>query len=139
MIAVHPVLGGGGGAHWLNNSVRIEAVLANPIPELPEMLRLGWLLAQLHLDLPRFRGALHRDRHTEIWKLAMIPPILAAGDELELTRFGLPTLAVATAAWTENCDTRTPETLFAWWDTYATASPSWPAALAALDRLLIAA
>jgi hypothetical protein len=138
VIAVHPVLGGGGAAHWLNNSVRIEAVLANPLPELPEVLRLGWLLAQLHLDLPRFHGTLHRDRRTEIWQLAMIPPLLTAGEQVELTRFGQSTVAAATAAWTGNRDARTPGALFAWWDTYAATNPSWPAALAALDRLLIA-
>ncbi len=68
----------------------------------------------------------------------MIPPLLAAGEQVELTRFGLSTVAAATTAWAGIHDTRTPEALFAWWDTYAATNPSWPAALAALDRLLIA-
>jgi hypothetical protein len=137
VIAVHPVLGGGGVAHWLNNSVRIEAVLANPIAELPEVLRLGWLLSQLHIDLPKYDGNLHRDRRAELWRLAMIPSLVAAGQEVELARMSPATIATAVAAWTDDRLASTPETLLNWWDTYQESSPSWPAALAALDRLLI--
>jgi hypothetical protein len=137
VIAVHPVLGGGGAAHWLCNSVRIEAVLANPIAELPEVLRLGWLLSQLHVDLPKHEGNLHRDRRAEVWRLAMIPPIVAAGQEVELTRMSPATISTAVSAWTENRSSTTPEILLNWWDTYQQSAPSWPAALAALDRLLI--
>ena len=50
VILVHPVLGGGGWAYPPYNAVCFEAVLANPIAELPEVVRLGWLLAQLNLD-----------------------------------------------------------------------------------------
>lgn len=137
VIAVHPVLGGGGAAHWLNNSVRIEAVLANPIAELPEVLRLGWLLSQLHVDLPKYDANLQRDRRAEVWRLAMIPPVLAAGQEVELTRMSPATVSTAVTAWTENRQPSTPEVLHNWWDTYQQSAPSWPAALAALDRLLI--
>src|SRR5690606_23019649 len=58
VILVHPVLGGGGAAHWQYNSVQFEAVLANPLAELPEVLRLGWLLAQLNFDLPLYEDHL---------------------------------------------------------------------------------
>ena len=54
IVLVHPALGGGGAAHIPFNNVHIEAVLTNPVPELPENLRLVWLLAQLSLDLPAF-------------------------------------------------------------------------------------
>jgi hypothetical protein len=137
VIAVHPVLGGGGAAHWLNNSVRIEAVLANPIAELPEVLRLGWLLSQLQVDLPRYDANLLHDRRAEVWRLAMVPPVLLAGQEVELTRISPASVATAIAAWTNNRQTSTPEVLLNWWDTYQDSSSSWSAALAALDRLLI--
>ena len=42
---VHPALGGGGEAHPAYNVAHVEAVLVDPVPELPEVLRLAWLLA----------------------------------------------------------------------------------------------
>jgi len=45
-------LGGAGAAQLRTNSVRLEAVLTHPDPQLPETLRLGWLLSQLNQDLP---------------------------------------------------------------------------------------
>ena len=49
---------------------------------------MGWLLAQLNLDLPQFAGRIagaraQRDRTG----LALIPPVLAAAEEVELVRF----------------------------------------------------
>ena len=59
VVLVHPALGGGGAAHIAYNNVHIEAVLTNPVPDLPENLRLAWLLAQLGLDLPAFSDQVH--------------------------------------------------------------------------------
>jgi hypothetical protein len=91
----------------------------------------------LHIDLPKYDGNLHRDRRAELWRLAMIPSLVAAGQEVELARMSPATIATAVAAWTDDRLASTPETLLNWWDTYQESSPSWPAALAALDRLLI--
>ena len=52
VVLVCPLVGGHGRAHLHQNRVTLEAVLTNPQTELPETLRLGWLLAQLHLDVP---------------------------------------------------------------------------------------
>ncbi len=134
VILVQPALGGAGAAHWLYNSVRIEAVLANPIAELPEVVRLGWLLAQLHLDLPKFQGNLRLDRLLEIGPLAMIPPMLAAAQEVELARMDEPTLALALTAW--NAAPIEPGKLLEWWDTYQSTNPPWTVALGALERML---
>jgi hypothetical protein len=48
VILLQPILGGDGTVFPLYGAVAIEAVLANPIAELPEVVRLGWLLAQLN-------------------------------------------------------------------------------------------
>jgi hypothetical protein len=134
VILVQPALGGAGAAHWLYNSVRIEAVLANPIAELPEVVRLGWLLAQLNLDLPKFQGNLPRDRLAQLGPLAMLPPVLAAAEEVELTRNNIETLTVALSAW--QAPAVDPNKLAQWWETYQTARPAWTVALGALDRML---
>ena len=47
VLLVLPLLGGGGALLPNRSGVHIEAVLANPNPELPEFVRLGWLLTQL--------------------------------------------------------------------------------------------
>ncbi len=96
---LQPVLGGGGRAYTLYNAVGIEAVLANPVPSLPEIARLGWLWTQLNLDLPTFQDQVGRDRLREIGPLATLPPLLAAAEEVELVRFNRETLAAALAAW----------------------------------------
>ena len=57
IILLPPVLGGAGQAHPPYNVVTFEAVLANPIAQLPEVLRLGWLLAQLNPALAAQRRA----------------------------------------------------------------------------------
>src|SRR4051794_5185929 len=87
VLLVHPALGGAGEAHLAYNSVRIEAVLANPYAELPEVVRLAWLIAQLQLDLPRYSDTIHADRLPGIARFAMLPPALVAAEAVELMRF----------------------------------------------------
>jgi len=137
VILLHPVLGGGGAAHVLYNSVRIEAVLANPIPDLPEVARLGWLIAQLNLDLPQFSDHLPRDRLATVGPLALVEPTLAAAQEVELSKLDEPTLAVAQRAW--GVEQIEPAKLLEWWETYQDTNPPWAVALGALDRMLAGA
>lgn len=136
VILVQPALGGGGAAHPKYNSVSIEAVLVNPMSELPEVVRLGWLLAQLNLDLPKYEEVLPRDRLLEVGPLAMVPPVLAASQEVELARLDEPTLVAALAAW--NTPAAEPAKLIEWWETCQSTSVSWAVAIAALDRMLCA-
>lgn len=134
VILVHPVLGGGGAAHWQYNSVQFEAVLANPLAELPEVLRLGWLLAQLNFDLPLYEDHLNRHRLAVVGPLALIPPIVAAGAEVELARDQRDTVETAVPAWTGGHTDL--EALSTWWQTYQASNPPWHVALGALDRML---
>jgi hypothetical protein len=134
VILVQPVLGGGGGAHPPYNSIHVEAVLTNPVAELPEVVRLGWLWAQLNLDLPEFQDALRRDRLHQLGRLALIPAVLAAAEEVELARFDEAALATALSAW--HVSGAQSSQLLEWWQTrQATAAP-WNVALGALDRML---
>jgi hypothetical protein len=135
VILVQPVLGGGGTAHVPYNRVSFEAVLANSEAELPEVVRLGWLLSQLQLDLPAIQGQLSRQRTLAVGSLALLPATLAAAHDVELTAPPDTALAMALEAW------RLPhvhaETLLAWWETYLDTRPSWSMSLAALDQLLV--
>ncbi|MCG8587357.1 MAG: hypothetical protein MI757_21840 [Pirellulales bacterium] len=138
VLLVEPVLGGGGAAHMLYNSVRIEAVLANPEDRLPESLRLAWLLALLNFDLPMLSERLHRDRLRIVGPLSMLPVVLTAGEYVEVAACDAASIDAAIAAW--RCKlpdaTRVADTLLTWWETYQSRRPSWSIALAALDEML---
>jgi hypothetical protein len=134
---VHPALGGGGEAHLAYNSVRIEAVLANPVAELPEVVRLAWLIGQLHLDLPAYGETIHADRLPHIARFAMLPPALSAAEAVELGRFSVDSVRLALAAWRLSvpADVDGAALLYEWWQTYRQTRPPWPVAMAALDQM----
>jgi len=143
VVLVQPVLGGGGEAQWSYNSVRIEAVLADPHPELPELARLAWLLAQLNLDLPAYQELLAtaegaRWTPSQVIRLAMLPPVLAAAEQVELARADAPSLRQAIGVWcgiAEQPDAVTAS-LDAWWETYRGSKPPFQIALRALVEML---
>lgn len=138
ILLVQPVLGGGGEAHLSYNSLRIEAVLTNPHPELPEVVRLAWMLGQLNLDLPRFSDAVHGGRLPQVAQMAMLPVALKAAQSVELARCDRKSAELALGAWR----IATPlgidavDTVWTWWETYLETRPPWPVALTALDRML---
>jgi hypothetical protein len=138
VILVEPLQGGGGAAHPPYNSVRIEAMLANADDHLAEVLRLAWLLAQLQLELPAYSEHLSFHRRAEICRLSMLPAVLVAGEQVELTRFNAETLALAIESWRVWKDRAAAEvaaTLMTWWQIYTDSRPPWPVALGALDRM----
>lgn len=138
VVLVHPALGGGGTAHLAYNLVHIEAVLTNPVPQLPEVLRLAWLLAQLNIDLPVFSEQVHGARLATTAELAMLPATLQAAEELEMATIGPESIDLALQAW----NVLTPpevdpvDVLWRWWSTYLETRPRWDIAFTALDRML---
>jgi hypothetical protein len=141
VLLVHPVFGGAGEAHLQQNAVRIEAVLANPHQDLPEVVRLAWLLAQLNCDLPMFGEAVHPERLPLVVQLALLPPVLVAAEDVELVRNTPDLLSKAIDAWRVAVPAGTDVTtlLPAWWQTVEESRPSWAVALAGLDQMLRAA
>ncbi len=138
IVLVHPAMGGGGTAHLAYNLVHIEAVLTNPVPHLPEVLRLGWLLAQLNLDLPAFSDQVHGSRLATIAELAMLPATLQAAEELELATNGPESIDLALQAWNVLTppDVDPVDVVWRWWSTYLETRPRWDIAFTALDRML---
>lgn len=136
---VHPILGGHGLAHRAFNTITFEAVLTNPDDTLPETLRIAWLLAQLNLDLPIYAENLPADRRELIGQLALLPPVLAAAEHVELAPLHAATLERAITLWRIDAGGGPAEsatTLLTWWDTLQQAATPWPVALAALDQML---
>jgi hypothetical protein len=138
VVLVYPALGGGGAAHLPFNNVHIEAVLTNPVPELPENLRLAWLLAQLGLDLPAFSDQILGPRLPDVAALAMVPVTLQAAQDAQLLELHPDTVDRALTAWQilTPTDVDPVDVLWRWWSTYLDTRPRWDIALTALDRML---
>ncbi len=137
VILVQPVLGGYGMAQKGPNRVYVEALLANAIPELPEVVRLAWLLAQLQSEMPSVRERIGEHRRHEIANLAMLPPVLAAGQVVELTKIDEANIALAIEQWQIPVPVHLDSApkLLSWWETYLQTKPAWSIALTALDRM----
>ncbi len=138
IVLVTPWIGGGGRADFKTNRVILEAVLTNPYTDLPEALRLGWLLAQLNADLPAYSDAVPHDRLEQIAKLATLPAILAAAETVEWGTCSPATIERALECW--HVESESPpalaEQLFRWWQTYHDGSKTWAVAWRALTALL---
>lgn len=141
VILVWPACGGDGAAHLIYNSVRLEAVAADPVAELPEVLRLAWLIAQLNLEVPIFSEGIPPRNLPLVAACAMVPPVLAAAGELDLVHSPDSVLPMALERWrvagTSGSDLA--PVISDWWQTYLDAQPPWHIALAALDRMLSSA
>lgn len=143
VVMLQPVLGGHGDAHLPVNVVTLEAVLTNPNPELPEAVRLVWLLGQLQFDLPAVAEQLAGAKVPHLARVAMLAPALAAAEEVELARLGEADIAAAALEWrvasTPDEADRMARTTWQWWTTYQSGRVTWPAAVAALCEMLDAA
>lgn len=131
-------LTGGGSAYLLYNMASLEVLPEDPRPELPEPLRLAWMIAQLDLDLPIHSENLPRDATPLVAALAMLMPTLTAGESLELCRGDEATVALALRHW--QVVSRGHEELAAivldWWSTYAESRPPMSVALGALLKMV---
>ncbi|PQO33718.1 hypothetical protein [Blastopirellula marina] len=138
VILVLPASAGRGTAHLNYNSLRLEAVLYDPHPQLPEVARLGWLISQLNIDLPKYSELIQPDRVPMIARLATLPAILYAAEEVELVKPGTVTLADALQLWqvAHAGHEALAEIVQQWWQTQETRQAPWPVALAALARML---
>ncbi|WDI39769.1 hypothetical protein [Bremerella sp. P1] len=138
VILVLPISGGRGTAHLAYNSVRLEGMLYDPNPQLPEVARLGWLISQLNLDLPKYSEEIDPDRIGMIARLATLPGILYAAEEVELVRPATVTLADAFKLWqvAHAGHEALAEIVGQWWQTQETRQAPWRIALMALDRML---
>ena len=137
VILVHPALGGSGRSHLPSNTVHIEALLVNADSQLPEVLRLAWLLAQLQLDLPRFSERVSGERLPILAELALLPAVLAAAEHVELGELSAARLCTALELWrVEMPAEATSDLVIDWWETYRDQSPPFHVALQALEQML---
>lgn len=140
VILVHPALGGAGTTHLASNSAILEAVLVNPHADLPEVVRLGWLLATLQQDLPRFGEHIPNGQLPLAAMLATLPAALAAGQQVELTTFNEASVRRALECWLPGeASPDLAPSIMDWWATYVESRPPWRVALAAMAKIGVAA
>ena len=142
VVLLQPILGGAGVAHIDQNLVRIEAVLTNPLVELPEVVRLAWLLSQLQLDLPIHSETIGANLLARLAPLAMLPPILAAAEVMELSKCDESVAELAIEQWhipvprDKQIHTEIVPVMMDWWETYLQTRPGWQTALQAFAKML---
>ena len=135
VVLLPPVLGGAGQAHPTYNVVTFEAVLANPISRLPEVLRLGWLLAQLNPALAARRARIGCEQLAACRARGAVGGGTGRGGRCRAGRGRSSTFSILAATqWLG--DRAAADTIGRWWAGYAAERPGWPAGLEALDRLL---
>ena len=138
VILVYPALGGGGAAHLLYNSIRLEVQPTDPCPELPEVVRIAWLLSQLNVDLPDVSEGISGARLPQLAGLAMIPIVLHAAQSMDLASSHTPRIKQACLAWLGETMVSEAliESLLNWWSVYTVQKPPIVVALTALDQML---
>jgi hypothetical protein len=134
IVLLPPILGGAGQAHPTYNVVTFEAVLANPIAQLPEVLRLGWLLAQLNPALAADAPGPASSGWRRAAPQALLAVVLAAAEDVELAEADREHFVLAAAEWLN--DPAAADRIGRWWADHAALRPDWPAGLEALARLL---
>ena len=87
VFGVQPIIGGAGGSHHQPPSVHIEAVLTNPLMELPEVCRLAWLSTQVYSTGYRSKLGIKPEVLRRLLPLAMLMPVLSTAQLLELCRY----------------------------------------------------
>jgi hypothetical protein len=133
VILLYPVLGGGGMMDAFG-IIAIEAVLTNPVPDLPEVVRLGWLLLQLGAFQRTYPAIDSHESLAKVLPLALLAAVLAAAEDVELVRSADAALPLAIDAW--RLGPTDPAVISDWWQRYRIERPAWETALEELDRRL---
>lgn len=141
---VTPLAGGGGSAFPATNVVRFEAVLANPIGQLPEMVRLAWLVSQLATDQLEPAAPIISAPLLDLVSAAMLPAVLEAAADLEIVAGDDPNLwTIAIRAWNVKLLERPGaiDVVRDWWaaarNEGVDSDVPWNVKLAGLDRMLL--
>jgi hypothetical protein len=141
IVVVPPYCHGYARSFPINNTILWEGLLVNVQPQLPEVLRLCWSVAQLNLEVPALVGEIPRAAACAAGAWATIPLTLHSGSELDQCGCDLPYVKLAAETWQpprwrELSIEETSAIVWLWWETYAVARPAWPIALAALIAML---
>ena len=138
LLLVQPIRGGDGGLLDRSDTVWVEAVLAHPETTIPETLRIAWLVARKGIDRIESNRWVASDRLPHVAAMALVPIVLAAGEELGLTTSTDSQIDRALDLWhLDGAHAKLPvEPLLRWWSQMRDDQLPLPVALKALDKML---
>lgn len=143
-VLLSPYRGGDGDCDPATSSLWIEAVLTNPVPSVPEVLRLAWLITRIGIGtqvLPVATADENEDRARAslVVALAGLPVVLDAACYLEMTQSPTVTAELIHSAmqtWFGPMEPALVDILDKWWWQSEELHPPFPVTLKALDRML---
>lgn len=143
-IFLSPYRGGDGDCDPATSTLWIEAVLTNPVPSVPEVLRLAWLVTRIGIGtqvLSSQSGEQNEDdsRASLVVALAALPVVLDAACYLEMAPTPTVTAGLiddAMQTWFGPMEPSVIEIVDKWWSQSEQLKPPFPVALKALDRML---
>lgn len=130
---IQPARGGDGGLIEGRDEVWIEGVLTHPNPRVAETLRIAWLLARKGYTRSQASRPSDNEDLSAAATLALIPIVLAAGEELGICETDDRTLGVACETWHV---AEHEGALRRWWHQMQQSSLPLPIAIKALQRML---
>ena len=137
VVLVDAAAGGGGMAYLPYNRVCLDGTTGLST-ELPDEVRLAWLLSTLNLDLPKYSEQFRPGGDGDLGSLAMIPSVLWAWKDGDPSACKVECLTYTLRAWFHGFQGagELAANLHDWWQVYLDSQISWPNALRALDQLV---
>jgi len=131
VFALQPILGGAGGFDSDYDQIWIEAVLTDPNPQIPEVLRVVWLITSLAIET-HIRSRTGQRVLSRAWKLVSVPLVLSAAAQLEFFPAQKLPIGLALQTWSAG-DEHVVAKLQQWWQRYDGSDTPLPVALRQLD------
>lgn len=125
--------------HPVEDIIEVEVEQSIALTELPDVIRLGWLVAQLNMNTLSPELDLPEDKLDLLKKLALVPVALSASEAAGWAVCQERTIEQAAQTWLGKRKELTKpaiEALDAWWEVYRERRPPWKSALTALHRML---
>lgn len=123
----------------LEDIIEVEAEQSTALTELPYVIRLGWLVAQLNMNELSPELELPEEKLDLLKRLALVPVTLSASEAVGWCVCHENTIEQAAQTWLgkrKELTKPTIEALDAWWEVYRERRPPWKSALTALHRML---
>jgi hypothetical protein len=131
-LLVQPMRGGDGGCEPTASRFWIEAMLTDVDPQVPEVLRVAWLISCLAID-HHLADADPLLKHA--WSLAAVPLVLTAGRQLEVIRGDELPAGSAAQLW-QLGDATVADKVDSWWHKNRSSPSPLPVAVKELEQLL---
>ena len=134
-VLVQPMRGGDGGIDVESCKFWIEALLTNVDPQVPEVLRVAWLVTQLAIEIHTQERSSENSGSIP-WAIGTVPLVLTAAKDLEILRGDELPIESAMQLWGLG-DHNVAKIVSQWWQQQQKSPTPMPVGLKQLDQMLI--